>query len=289
MKKITILIAFLANFCFGVSLMNYEFFDNSNSVDIVLSFDSAYNPDIYKKIEGDTQTITLKKVRSDEKFTNQINSKILSEFSIIPKQNETEISFSKGKDLSIEALSGNEKLSLTLRVKNPNFNQMQVQNEAENSEVSSGFDKGIIFVIFAVLILLVLAVFVLKILKKNNKKSIDSEWKVFENNDFNGEIKNEVENFRNFNESENFRDENFETENLSSENFENFEPENFQTFENFEKVVENFQDDEIDNAQNSDFKVIYNKKIDEQNHAVVLNFQGDDYLVVLKKSNILPK
>ena len=48
MKKILILAIFLTNFCFGVSLMNYEFFDNENSVDIVLSFDSAYTPDIYK-------------------------------------------------------------------------------------------------------------------------------------------------------------------------------------------------------------------------------------------------
>lgn len=79
MKKILILTIFLTNFCFGVSLMNYEFFDNENSVDIVLSFDSAYTPDIYKKIDSESQIITLKNVKSDEKFTNQLNSKIISD------------------------------------------------------------------------------------------------------------------------------------------------------------------------------------------------------------------
>ncbi len=324
MKKILILTIFLTNFCFGVSLMNYEFFDNENSVDIVLSFDSAYTPDIYKKIDSESQIITLKNVKSDEKFTNQLNSKIISEFGIIPSGGETQIVFNKGKDLNIEALSQNDKLSLILRVKNPNFKQLAVQNDESNINSDEKSGPNFIFVILSVIAVLIIALIFIKLMKRN-KKSVDAAWSIFENEQNGGledNLKEEINEQINKTVDEkvqNFSQENTKFENFTPESFEKNLESNDKSNENQEKTDElkmkneeidyqkpeiskidanddfknlskNFEDDEDDELIGTDdIKVVFQKKIDEKNRAVVLNLLDKNYLVVLKDSNVLPK
>ena len=324
MKKILILAIFLTNFCFGVSLMNYEFFDNENSVDIVLSFDSAYTPDIYKKIDSESQIITLKNVKSDEKFTNQLNSKIVSEFGIIPSGGETQIVFNKGKDLNIEALSQNDKLSLILRVKNPNFKQLAVQNDENNINPDEKSGSNFIFVILSVIAVLIIALIFIKLMKRN-KKSVDAAWSIFENEQNGGledNLKEEINEQINKTVDEkvqNFSQENTKFENFTPESFEKNLESNDKSNENQEKTDElkmkneeidyqkpeiskidanddfknlskNFEDDEDDELIGTDdIKVVFQKKIDEKNRAVVLNLLDKNYLVVLKDSNVLPK
>lgn len=324
MKKILILTIFLTNFCFGVSLMNYEFFDNENSVDIVLSFDSAYTPDIYKKIDSESQIITLKNVKSDEKFTNQLNSKIISEFGIIPSGSETQIVFNKGKDLNIEALSQNDKLSLILRVKNPNFKQLAVQNDESNINSDEKSGPNFIFVILSVIVVLIIALIFIKLMKRN-KKSVDAAWSIFENEQNGGledNLKEEIneqinktvdEKVQNFSQAntkfENFTPESFEknleSNDKSNENQEKTDELKIQNEEidyqkpeiskidandDFKNLSKNFEDDEDDELIGTDdIKVVFQKKIDEKNRAVVLNLLDKNYLVVLKDSNVLPK
>lgn len=324
MKKILILIIFLTNFCFGVSLMNYEFFDNENSVDIVLSFDSAYTPDIYKKIDSESQIITLKNVKSDEKFTNQLNSKIISEFGIIPSGGETQIVFNKGKDLNIEALSQNDKLSLILRVKNPNFKQLAVQNDESNINPDEKSGSNFIFVILSVIAVLIIALIFIKLIKRN-KKSVDAAWSIFENEQNGGledNLKEEIneqinktvdEKVQNFSQAntkfENFTPESFEknlesndksnenqekTDELKMKNeeidYQKPEISKIDANDDFKNLSKNFEDDEDDELIGTDdIKVVFQKKIDEKNRAVVLNLLDKNYLVVLKDSNVLPK
>lgn len=324
MKKILILAIFLTNFCFGVSLMNYEFFDNENSVDIVLSFDSAYTPDIYKKIDSESQIITLKNVKSDEKFTNQLNSKIVSEFGIIPSGGETQIVFNKGKDLNIEALSQNDKLSLILRVKNPNFKQLAVQNDENNINPDEKSGSNFIFVILSVIAVLIIALIFIKLMKKN-KKSVDAAWSIFENEQNGGledNLKEEIneqinktvdEKVQNFSQAntkfENFTPESFEknlesndksnenqekTDELKMQNeeidYQKTEISKIDANDDFKNLSKNFEDDEDDELIGTDdIKVVFQKKIDEKNRAVVLNLLDKNYLVVLKDSNVLPK
>lgn len=324
MKKILILAIFLTNFCFGVSLMNYEFFDNENSVDIVLSFDSAYTPDIYKKIDSESQIITLKNVKSDEKFTNQLNSKIISEFGIIPSGGETQIVFNKGKDLNIEALSQNDKLSLILRVKNPNFKQLAVQNDESNINSDEKSGPNFIFVILSVIAVLIIALIFIKLMKKN-KKSVDAAWSIFENEQngglednlkeeineqINKTVDEKVQNFSQLNTKfENFTPESFEknlesndksnenqekTDELKMKNeeidYQKPEISKIDANDDFKNLSKNFEDDEDDELIGTDdIKVVFQKKIDEKNRAVVLNLLDKNYLVVLKDSNVLPK
>lgn len=324
MKKILILTIFLTNFCFGVSLMNYEFFDNENSVDIVLSFDSAYTPDIYKKIDSESQIITLKNVKSDEKFTNQLNSKIISEFGIIPSGGETQIVFNKGKDLNIEALSQNDKLSLILRVKNPNFKQLAVQNDESNINSDEKSGPNFIFVILSVIAVLIIALIFIKLMKKN-KKSVDAAWSIFENEQngglednlkeeineqINKTVDEKVQNFSQLNTKfENFTPESFEknlesndksnenqekTDELKMKNeeidYQKPEISKIDANDNFKNLSKNFEDDDDDELIGTDdIKVVFQKKIDEKNRAVVLNLLDKNYLVVLKDSNVLPK
>ena len=60
--------------------------------------------------------------------------------------------------------------------------------------------------------------------------------------------------------------------------------------DDFKNLSKNFEDDEDDELIGTDdIKVVFQKKIDEKNRAVVLNLLDKNYLVVLKDSNVLPK
>lgn len=181
MKKI--FFAFLAfiSFANAVSLMNYEIFDNSDSIDITLSFDSAYKPDIFRKIDKDELSIILKGAMSEEKFNNQINSKVISEFSIIPAENSMQIVFKKAANLNVDALIGKDALSLTLRVSNSSYKQVKLDpDNLKTSGGSGGFAK-IFSIILSVLVGLFFVILLLKFLfKRKNKKTVDSTWSAFD-------------------------------------------------------------------------------------------------------------
>ena len=133
MKKIIFAVLAFASFSFGVSLLNSEFFDKQDSIDIVFSFDSAYKPDISRR-EGGNLVIVLKGIVSNEKSTNHLNSRILSEFDIVPHPNATHVIFINGAKLNIEAVQ-KDKLSLTLRVSDPNQKPISLtQNENGEKE-----------------------------------------------------------------------------------------------------------------------------------------------------------
>ena len=181
MKKIFLIL--IANFCLGANLMQYDLFNHDDSVDIALAFDSAYKPDIVRRVDGQSMSLILKGLGGDEKFNEmRTNQKVLKSFTIAPKGKDIEINFPTGADLSVDALTQDGNLKLILRVKNPAFDQskMSVKSEANETAQSSSSGVSVMPIIVALLLAAAAFVGVRKFLSHKPQKSIDETWRVFE-------------------------------------------------------------------------------------------------------------
>ncbi len=181
MKKIFLIL--IANFCLGASLMQYDLFNHDDSVDIALAFDSAYKPDIVRRVDGQSMSLILKGLGGDEKFNEmRTNQKVLKSFTIAPKGKDIEINFPTGADLSVDALTQDGNLKLILRVKNPAFDQSKMSVKSEASETAQSGSSGVSVMPIIVALLLAAAAFVgvRKFLSHKPQKSIDETWRVFE-------------------------------------------------------------------------------------------------------------
>ncbi len=181
MKKIFLIL--IANFCLGANLMQYDLFNHDDSVDIALAFDSAYKPDIVRRVDGQSMSLILKGLGGDEKFNEmRTNQKVLKSFTIAPKGKDIEINFPTGADLSVDALTQDGNLKLILRVKNPAFDQskMSVKSEANETAQDGSGGVSVMPIIVALLLAAVAFVGVRKFLSHKPQKSIDETWRVFE-------------------------------------------------------------------------------------------------------------
>lgn len=181
MKKIFLIL--IANFCLGANLMQYDLFNHDDSVDIALAFDSAYKPDIVRRVDGQSMSLILKGLGGDEKFNEmRTNQKVLKSFTIAPKGKDIEINFPTGADLSVDALTQDGNLKLILRVKNPAFDQSKMSVKSEANETAQSGSSGVSVMPIIVALLLAAAAFVgvRKFLSHKPQKSIDETWRVFE-------------------------------------------------------------------------------------------------------------
>jgi len=181
MKKIFLIL--IANFCLGANLMQYDLFNHDDSVDIALAFDSAYKPDIVRRVDGQSMSLILKGLGGDEKFNEmRTNQKVLKSFTIAPKGKDIEINFPTGADLSVDALTQDGNLKLILRVKNPAFDQSKMSVKSEANETAQSSSSGVSVMPIIVALLLAAAAFVggRKFLLHKPQKSIDETWRVFE-------------------------------------------------------------------------------------------------------------
>ena len=181
MKKIFLIL--IANFCLGANLMQYDLFNHDDSVDIALAFDSAYKPDIVRRVDGQSMSLILKGLGGDEKFNEmRTNQKVLKSFTIAPKGKDIEINFPTGADLSVDALTQDGNLKLILRVKNPAFDQSKMSVKSEANETAQSGSGGVSVMPIIVALLLAAAAFVgvRKFLSHKPQKSIDETWRVFE-------------------------------------------------------------------------------------------------------------
>ena len=181
MKKIFLIL--IANFCLGANLMQYDLFNHDDSVDIALAFDSAYKPDIVRRVDGQSMSLILKGLGGDEKFNEmRTNQKVLKSFTITPKGKDIEINFPTGANLLVDALTQDGNLKLVLRVKNPAFDQSRMSVKSEANETAQSSSSGISVMPIIVALLLAAAAFVgvRKFLSHKPQKSIDETWRVFE-------------------------------------------------------------------------------------------------------------
>ena len=205
MKKIIFAVLVFVNFSFCVNLLDKEVFNNQDNIEIKLKFDKSYKADLTSRKENTSNIITLKNVTSDELFNGQINSKILSEYKIVPKGNQTQIVLINGEKLNIQAQSTDSGLSLILKISDPNLKQLQVASD-EVKASKKPFDFTLFFIILAIILLLILTYFATKKLsKKGQKAKSDEFWDIPDSIE-----PNDIDNKENFQQKDILNDINLE-------------------------------------------------------------------------------
>ncbi len=145
MKKIFLF--FLALPLFGAKLINYNIYDRNDRVDVMLSFDSAYNGNISQKTEKNFTLLTLSELSFPKEELKNLNSSLVDKIQISSKNDKTYIMFQNKAKVSLDISSINDKFGVRIRVtsenlnrnlnSNPNPNQNLNQNVNQNSPVAS--------------------------------------------------------------------------------------------------------------------------------------------------------
>ena len=274
MKKIIFAVLVFVNFSFGVNLLDKEVFNNQDNIEIKLKFDKSYKADLTSRKENTSNIITLKNVTSDELFNGQINSKILSEYKIVPKGNQTQIVLLNGEKLNIQAQSTDSGLSLILKISDPNLKQLQVASD-EVKASKKPFDFTLFFIILAIILLLILTYFATKKLsKKSQKAKSDEFWDIPDSIE-----PNDIDNKENFQQKDILNDINLENLEKNDEDEldimtfddEDFEIKKSQNLEKNQEILESqdeqIYEDEIQAFKNDENKITLEEFIKEHENS----------------------
>ncbi|CZE45857.1 hypothetical protein [Campylobacter geochelonis] len=277
MKKVILIFILVISYLNSATLMNQEVYDNGSSVDIKLLFDSAFNGKIYRSQDDSNLVITLDKTTSNEKFINQLNSKIVSEFSIQNKNDSVEIIVKGSKDLKAEAIPSSDKLSLTIKFTDSSISSIDTTPK-EQTQASKEVG-GNLSLVFGVVVLFILAVLLFFVVRKFKKPKDDFELSIFDEKFENrqNELENDEKNL------DDGLDEFSKLDNLSEENFEaNSSTKTAQQDRFRQETLE--QDPEYD-----EIKIVYKDKISDEKDVILLDHNGQKYITFLSKDNQIPQ
>jgi len=110
----------------GSNLSTYNIYERSDRIDIMLSFDAPYDGNIFQKRENGMMMLVFDKLSFDQVVDKSINSKIMQELYIEPKQNSVVLSIKSNTAILVNASKTTDGFGLRVRVtppQNPNQNQ----------------------------------------------------------------------------------------------------------------------------------------------------------------------
>ncbi|ECQ8136223.1 hypothetical protein F0035_01145 [Campylobacter upsaliensis] len=113
MKKIFLLLLMTMPL-FSAKLINYNIYDRNDRVDLMLSFDSAYQGKISQKKEGEFALLSFEGLEAKEELKS-LNSKLINKIQISSKNNATHIMFQTKEKLNFSLSTINDKFGLRIR------------------------------------------------------------------------------------------------------------------------------------------------------------------------------
>lgn len=114
--KYFFLLLFLFLPLFSANLVNYNIYDREDRVDIMLSFDSAYEASVKKDIKKGFILLSFDSLTSKKEETKELNSKLIKKVLISPQNTKTAIMLETKDDVDIDLSSVNDKFGLRVRV-----------------------------------------------------------------------------------------------------------------------------------------------------------------------------
>ncbi len=162
MKKIVFL--FIGVFLFGASLINVDFFNHKNFIDVLLSFDSKFNGKIVKI---DNHTFLLKNVTSNKEFLKNFEKGFLKSINVKPTRDGVLVKLKTDENAKISFALTPEGYGIRIRVLNTKpINEIKTLTQ---NNPQSTLDYFTYIIIFAILTILAV---ILWIVKKNQKLPI---------------------------------------------------------------------------------------------------------------------
>ncbi|MBS4406361.1 hypothetical protein [Campylobacter vulpis] len=113
MKKICFLLL-ISLPLFSAKLINYNIYDRNDRVDLMLSFDSAYQGKISQKKEGEFALLSFEGLEAKEELKS-LSSKLINKIQISSKNNATHIMFQTREKLDFSISVINDKFGLRIR------------------------------------------------------------------------------------------------------------------------------------------------------------------------------
>ncbi|MBE2986198.1 excinuclease ABC subunit A [Campylobacter sp. RM12920] len=170
-----ILLTFLISFLpiLASNLLTYNIYERTDRVDIMLSFDAPYEGNIFQKREKNTTSLILNSLSFDQTVSKAVNSKILQEFDIEPKQNSLILNLKSQDPIVVNASKTTDGFGLRIRVSPKNtpaqvatMPQASVKVETPSTSAPKNSNDPVVdsryFIILGVLVLLLLFLFVFK-------------------------------------------------------------------------------------------------------------------------------
>jgi len=176
-----LLLFFLALPLCSVELVGYNVYDRNDRVDLMLSFDNAYNGKISQKKEKNLTLLTFSDLKYSKNELKELNSKLVDKISISSKNNNTYIMLQNKENIHLELSSINDKFGVRIRAveqanaQAPALNSTQDLMPKPKSTSLEGYDYTNYILVMLVLLILLLGLWWFKrtMIYKNNKLSKD--------------------------------------------------------------------------------------------------------------------
>ncbi|WP_169778510.1 excinuclease ABC subunit A [Campylobacter curvus] len=117
---------------FASNLLTYNIYERTDRVDIMLSFDAPYEGNIFQKREKNTTSLILNSLSYEQSVNKNINSKIVQELDIEPKQNSLILNLKSQDAIIVNASKTTDGFGLRIRV-SPKNTASQVANMPQAS------------------------------------------------------------------------------------------------------------------------------------------------------------
>lgn len=159
---------------FATELINYNVYDRNDRVDLMLSFDGAYNGKISQKKEKDLTLLTFTDLKYGKEELKDLNSQLVNKISISSKNNNTYIMLQNKQDISLNISSINDKFGVRIRAlqkgKENTLAEQNIINSNTNEELMpkpkstslEGYDYTNYILVMLVLIALLIVLWWIK-------------------------------------------------------------------------------------------------------------------------------
>lgn len=121
---------------FAAELISYNIYDRNDRVDLMLSFDSAYNGKISQKKEKDLTLLTFTDLKYSKEELKDLNSQLVNKVSISSKSNNTYIILQNKQDISLNISSINDKFGVRIRALEKGKDNTLVEQNIINSNAN---------------------------------------------------------------------------------------------------------------------------------------------------------
>ncbi|EMY2788187.1 hypothetical protein AAIL10_001126 [Campylobacter jejuni] len=171
---------------YSVELISYNIYDRNDRVDLMLSFDNAYNGKISQKKEKNLTLLTFSDLTYSKDELKELNSQLVDKISISSKNNNTYIMLQNKQNINLELSSINDKFGVRIRaieqgkaniesVPTTTANNSQELMPKPKSTSLEGYDytNYILVMLILVILLIVFWWFKKTMVYKNNNVSRD--------------------------------------------------------------------------------------------------------------------
>lgn len=184
------LLCFLTLPLFAVKLVDYNIYDRNDRVDLMLSFDNAYNGKISQTKDKNFILLTFSKLTYSKDELKNLSSKLVDRISISSKNNDTYIMLKNKQNISLNVSSINDKFGVRIRVTQENKQKKLTQDSIlkSNHEKETPFefkDKNLVkydytnyILVMVILIILLVILWWLKNSLISKKSGISRDFRM---------------------------------------------------------------------------------------------------------------